>query len=488
MKNLILFLTLLLISSVTICEEKFISEKKILILNDNNFDEAIQKCDYLLVLFYLPFNQQCKKFLIELQKASQILSKENIFISKIDESSEKNIRKKYNINEYPGVLFFIKGDKIKYNGGSKSSGIVNWVLKKVGKKIIKLNSIEEIEKFKKENDVVLIYYGNNINDINEFTKASKQNEEYPFAVVGSEKLIEKYSQKGKVALYKKSENKIVEIIDIKEKNINDLINIHAISYFMEFDQNTAQIILAKSHPALILYSNKKSIDWKGYAKLMKYISIKIKGNLLCVIADIKEKISAKFGEYLGVKEYDLPSVFLVESKGYLKKYKMEGKINEKNIMKFIYDWNNKNINIYFKSAKEPRNNNGDVIEIVGNNFKDKVINNNNDVIVLFYTPNCLYCKVLLPKYEKLAKKMKEKNNKILFTKINMADNEIENEDVLGFPCLKFYSGNKKDKKGIEYNGDRSIEDLTQFIKNNAYNKIIFDEQKKNDKKDKISDL
>ena len=127
MKNLILFLTLLLISSVTICEEKFISEKKILILNDNNFDEAIQKCDYLLVLFYLPFNQQCKKFLIELQKASQILSKENIFISKIDASSEKNIRKKYNINEYPGVLFFIKGDKIKYNGGSKSSGIVNWV-------------------------------------------------------------------------------------------------------------------------------------------------------------------------------------------------------------------------------------------------------------------------------------------------------------------------------------------------------------------------
>ena len=39
-------------------------------------------------------------------------------------------------------------------------------------------------------------------------------------------------------------------------------------------------------------------------------------------------------------------------------------------MKDIYDWNNKNINIYFKSAKEPRNNNGDVIEIVGNNFKE----------------------------------------------------------------------------------------------------------------------
>ena len=221
---------------------------------------------------------------------------------------------------------------------------------------------------------------------------------------------------------------------------------------------------------------------------MKYISIKIKGNLISVIADIREKISAKFAEYLGVKDYDLPSVFLIETKGYLKKYKMEGEINEKNIMKFIYDWNNKNINPYYKSAKEPKNNNGDVIEIVGNNFKDKVIYNDKEAFVLFYTPNCLYCKVLFPKYEKLAKKFKENNNKIIFAKINMADNEIENEDILSFPCLKFYSGNKKDKKGIEYDGDRSIEDLTQFIKINAYNKIIFDDEKKNDKKDKISDL
>ena len=30
-------------------------------------------------------------------------------------------------------------------------------------------------------------------------------------------------------------------------------------------------------------------------------------------------------------------------------------------------------------------------------------NNNYDVMVLFYTPTCLYCKGLLIKYEKLAK-------------------------------------------------------------------------------------
>ena len=202
MKNLYLYLTILLTSSFIICDENFPSEKNILVLTDKTFDKAIQKYNYLLVLFHLPYNPQCKKLLFELEKANNELSKENIFISKIDVSKENNISKKYNINQYPVLLFFIKGEKIEYTGGGKSTGIIHWVLNKIGKNIIKLNTVEEIEKFRKENDIILVYYGNDSNDIKEFTNAAKHNEEYSFAIVESEKLIEKYSQKGKVALYK----------------------------------------------------------------------------------------------------------------------------------------------------------------------------------------------------------------------------------------------------------------------------------------------
>ena len=492
MKNFNIYLTILLISPFIICEENFKSEKNILVLNDENFIKAIQTYNYLFVLFHIPFNPQCKKILFELEKASKEVSNENIFISKIDLSIEKNISNKYNIEQYPTLLFFNKGEKKEYTGGGKSTEIVHWILNKIGKNIIKLNTFEEIEKFKKENDIILIYYGNDINDIKEFTKSSKHNEEYTFVIVESEKLIEKYSQKGKVILYKNYENKIFEITNIKEQIINDLIQAHAISHFMEFDEKAAQIILGKSHPALILYSNKKSVSWKEYVKLMKYISTKIKGRLLCIIANIKEKISAKFAEYLGVKEYNLPSLLIVESKGYLKKYKMDNDITEKNIMNFIYDWENKNLKQYYKSEKEPRNNNGNIIEIIGNTFYDKVIDNGKDIVVLFYTNNCLHCKVLFPKYEKLAKKIKERNNEIIFTKINMAENEIENEDILSFPCIKLYPGNKKNRNNaIIYEGDRSIDDLINFIKKNAFHKIIF-EDKINEEKDnninKISDL
>ena len=67
----------------------------------------------------------------------------------------------------------------------------------------------------------------------------------------------------------------------------------------------------------------------------------------------QRKNFSKFAEFLGIKEYNLPTLLIVELKDSLKKYKMDGDITEKNIMKFIYNWQNKSINLYYKSAKEP---------------------------------------------------------------------------------------------------------------------------------------
>ena len=76
----------------------------------------------------------------------------------------------------------------------------------------------------------------------------------------------------------------------------------------------------------------------------------------------------------------------------------------------------------------------------------------------------------------------------------MGDNEVANEEISSFPCIKLYPWNNKDNnKSIVYSGNRSIEDIIKFIKNNAGNKIIIDEEQpkienKDKNKDKISDL
>ena len=211
---------------------------------------------------------------------------------------------------------------------------------------------------------------------------------------------------------------------------------------------------------------------------------KINGKLKVVQTDIKEGMASRLAEYIGVKESDLPSVRIADTRVDLKKYNMEGEINEKNILQFIEDWENNKLKPHLKSAEEPKENNGDVLVVVGKTYEREVINNRKDVMLLFYAPWCGHCKALHPKYEEVAKKLKEKNPKLVMAKIDATENEVENINISGFPTIKFYAGDRKGKIPIDYDGDRTVEDIIKFIKKNAANPIVYDEDKTETKDEK----
>ena len=106
------------------------------------------------------------------------------------------------------------------------------------------------------------------------------------------------------------------------------------------------------------------------------------------------------------------------------------------------------------------------------------MDNNKDVFISFYSPWCVHCKHLLSKYEETAKKLKEKNPKLVLAKKDSTENEIEPFNINGYPTIKFYPGNQKDKAPMDYKGPRTIID---FIKSNAYNKIVYEEDNKDGK-------
>ena len=474
MKAIILILSTLFIFNI--CSEEFPFDKDVIVLTDSTFDKAIEKYEYLLVYFYAPWCIRCNKFHPEYEKAASVLRKENLFLAKVDATVEKKLDKRFQLTGFPVVKLFIKGKEIEYNKERKSLDLINWMRRKTtGPATQNLETNDDIDNFKKENDVVLIYYGDNKLDIEEYIKAARKNDEYQFGVVKSNDLINKYSKKGTIVLYKKYDEKKRELKEIKEKNIEDFINKYSSPKLMKFDEKAANMIFDKNQSALILFADEKSKKWAEYEQLMKKISDKLNYKLKIIITDIKDVLSAKLAETIGLKENNLPAIRIIDKTGkYTKKYKMEEDINEKNILKFVDNWENKKIKSYVKSEDIPKDNNGDVFIIVGNTFEKEVINNKKDVMVLFYSPWCYHCKALLPKYEEVAKTLKNKNTNLLLTKINAIENEIESIDDYGFPKIKFYPGNKKDKPPIDYNGDKSVEDIIKFIKNNADNPIIID--------------
>ncbi len=479
MKTILLIIFSIL--HLSFCEDEFPFDKDVIVLTDSTFDKAIQKYEYLMVYFYAPWCIRCNKFHPEYDEAASILRKENLFLAKVDATVEKKLDTRFGLKGYPIIKLFIKGKEIDYDKERKAKDVVNWMRRKTnGKSIINLNTSEEIEKFKNDNKVVLIYFGNNKKDIEEYIKVSRKDDEYQFGIVESENLINKYTKKDTIILYKKYDEKERELKEINEKNIEEFINKYSSPKFMKFGEEAANIIFNKNQSAIILFANDKFNKWDEYNKLMKNISDKINYKLKVIISDIKDLMSQKLAEYLNIKENDLPVIRIVDTKGeYTKKYKMNKDINEKNILEFINDWENKKIKSYVKSTEIPKENNGDVFIVVGDTFEEEVIKNNKDIVVLFYSPWCYHCKALLPKYEEVAKILKPKNKNLILTKINAIDNEVESIDNYDFPQIKLYPGNKKDNPPIDYNGDKSVDDIIKFIKNNVAYPISIDNE--NDK-------
>jgi len=475
----ILLLIFIISFSFNSCEEQFPLENDVIVLTEANFDKAINKYEYLMVFFYAPWCIRCKNFHPEYEKAARTLRKENLFLAKVDATVEKNLDKRYEFTGYPAIKLFIKGKDIDYNKARNEVEVVNWMRRKTNGPATKtLNSSEEIEKFKNENDIVLIYFGNNKKDIEEYTRAARKIDDFNFGIVEKEDIISKYSKKGNIVLYKNFDEGKRELTKIKMENIEELINKYSSPKLMKFNEKAAYFIFDKKLPALILFAEEKSPKWVEYEKLMLNISEKLNYKLKVVLTDIKGVKAAKLAEKLNVNINDFPSIRIVDTSGkYIKKYKMDkNNINERDILKFVNDWENKKLKSYVKSSEEPKDNDGDVFIVVGNTYEKEVINNEKDVVILFYSPLCYKCKALLPKYEIVAEKLKSKNPKLLLAKIDGIENEVETIDDHTFPKIRLYPGNKKNKQPIEYNGDNSVNNIIKFIKDNAAHPIVINEK------------
>lgn len=479
MNIIILSLSLL---GLILSETNLPIENDVIIIKDSTFESVIKKYDYLMIFFYAPWCIRCKNFQSEYEKSAKILQNEGLFLAKVDATTEKFLSRKFNVKRFPVIKLFIKGEPIDYYGERKASNLVNWIRRKTnGPATELLTSMDIIEKFINDNDVSIIYFGDDKFDIEEYIKVARKYDDYQFAIVKESELIKKYSKQRNIILYKKFDEGKREIDrSINEKNIEDFIDLYSYPKLMKYNEKAAKLIFQKKFPVLILFTEKNSQNFQHFEKILKNISEKINYKIKVIISDLREGLSSQHSELFGIKENELPSVRIIDPRGkIIKKYKMDLSINEKNILNFIQDWNDNKLKSYVKSEEIPKNNDDDVHIVVGQTFEKEVINNDKDVIILFYSPWCFNCKALLPKYQEMAKILKD-NNKLLIAKINAVDNEIESLDILEYPTIKFYPGNKKDKPPISYNGDKSVNDMIDFIKLHANNKIQEIKDKKNE--------
>lgn len=168
-------------------------------------------------------------------------------------------------------------------------------------------------------------------------------------------------------------------------------------------------------------------------------------------------------------------------------YSQEKKITHDDISKFVQDFVDGKVEASVKSEPIPEKQEGPVQVVVAHNYKDIVIDNENDVLLEFYAPWCGHCKAyvsflhpsstrspltgshrLAPKYDELAA-MYPASSKVTIAKVDATANDVPDE-VQGFPTIKLFPAGAKTEP-LTYSGSRTIEDLAAFIKENGKYKV-----------------
>jgi len=76
---------------------------------------------------------------------------------------------------------------------------------------------------------------------------------------------------------------------------------------------------------------------------------------------------------------------------------------------------------FLKSAPAPETNDAPVKVVVGNSFRELILDSPKEVLVEFYAPWCGHCKQLAPHFDAAAKKLASNPN-IMLAKVDSSEN------------------------------------------------------------------
>ena len=98
----------------------------------------------------------------------------------------------------------------------------------------------------------------------------------------------------------------------------------------------------------------------------------------------------------------------------------------------------------------------EMLEITKDNFEKEVLNSERPVLVDFWAPWCMPCKIIAPAVEKLAEQFK---GKVKISKSNVDDNpDIATElSVLNIPTLILFKEGREISRMIGVNSKDAIE-------------------------------
>ncbi|EAR85072.2 thioredoxin (macronuclear) [Tetrahymena thermophila SB210] len=449
-------------------------------VTSDNYEQLKTQSKYLLILFATA-ERSFQKFLIDYHQLHEKLNSNGTNDFKLGYVNHENWPDFAKINgakKVPGLILISQQGKQKdiYKGMNYINDVYSWVIKSI--KAPKTSSlfIENFEQLKAKMDQFqefALFLGSTP-DTPEFktfeSLASKKKDlvlAHTFDKVCREENGYKEADVQALILYSQKEKELgMFYINYFKGNLQD---VNQIKSFLKI-YTTPSIQMVRPWETSKIYENAKenlvlAINQQNYyesneqpqdlmtkeelafldlrPKLMNQVFL----NLLNITERNREEVAKSF---MLDTNYTLPQVFFIQQiEGrQSKKYVFSGdKINVQTMMQFIQDIKKGKVQPLTQKEKPIPKEKLDsllVKPVVAENWDEYVYKNNQqDVLVFFYSIGCYHCDQFKPTFYHLAHRLKH-NPHLLLVRVNIGDNDIPDVHIKRTPEFKLYKANQKD--------------------------------------------
>jgi len=447
-------------------------EENVLVLTVKNFDHALASNDFVLVEFYAPWCGHCKSLAPEYAKAATKLLTENpkIKLGKVDATVESDLATKFKVQGYPTLKFFRKGSDapMEYNGGRDEAGIISWLNKKTGPAAVEIATTDDATKSQEKHDVFVLgfFKDQTTAEAKAFLQVAAELDTIEYGVTSADEVFAHHKvDKDGVVLFKKFDEgrndydgDLTAVEDIKT-----FIKGNQLPLIIEFTQEAAgKIFGGDIQKHALLFLSKKADSSKAQLEDYKIVAKQFKGQALFVYLDTDVEDNGRILEFFGLKEKDTPAIRMISLKDDMTKFKPEtSDLNAAAFETFVKSVLDGKMKPHLMSAEAPEDWDKNPVKVlVGSNFAEVAKDQTKGVFVEFYAPWCGHCKQLAPIWDQLGEKFKD-NEDVVIAKMDSTANEVEDVKVQSFPTLKYFP--KGSDEVVDYNGGRTLEDMTKFI-------------------------
>ena len=457
-------------------------ENQVSILTNDNFGDFIANNRVVFVKFFTPWCGYCKAMASDYASLAKKMnnSPDGIPLTQVDCTTSRVVCDDNDIEGYPTLRLFIRGEMIKYKGHRTSQDIQKFIKEKTTWDIKEVKNESELIPIRNHKNAVLIYLqSENSEQLNIFKNASVLIEGVQFYWALADNLpsvlVTQRPLKGiNILVYRDFDP------EVKIMNSDSLVSFHELRKFIE-EAEKPSVVEATEELVNDIFQNTKKTIFMFYTfssdpllPVFKDLSQMHQDTVLFVRVDKNKPEFSGIIDVLGVRQ-DATSVIICEPEGSsVLKYKMQAPFSDGQLFVFFDAYLKKSLPIYYRSEVIPLNDINVVQTIVGDNFEDRVLKSPQIIFLKIYSPACLHCKEIAPVFEALAVEFKS-NSRIVFAEFNGRFNETPHLNIEFFPDFRLYIPGGKNEP-VLFQGERSFEGLKNFIEKHLLRKIGTDRQ------------